>query len=263
MKKHIFILSAMITLAIAFVIFGYIQRHNVGKKIEVNNQHKSRISEPSKVIYPSDSKDVQEDRKNSTHVETQEGIESEVTQIIDDIVATQESEQAPIEYEYEKPEEAAWKHLEEISQNPQKWGYLSPEATELIEQLTPMWSISSEAEGEEAIDLLDKLVKLQDPRSAEVFVNYFYAGVWGENIENALIAIGPASVPPLIPLLDHESMLKRSRGVKVLGIIAVEHRQDLGGAVEFIILPKLEELAISDSHPKVSQAASEAVARLK
>lgn len=266
MKKHIVILSTMIILAIGFVIFGYRQRYKVGEqKSEVNTQQEKENSASSMAILPSEPKDAQEDRKDSTPVvETQEeDIDREILKIIDDIVATREREQARIDDEEEDPVTAAWKHLEEISQNPRKWGYLLPEATELIEQLTPTWSMSTEAEGEETMDLLDQLAKLQDPRSPEVFVNYFYAGIWGEAIEEALIAIGPPAVPPLIPLLDHESMLKRARGVKVLGIIASEHRQDLGGAVEYIILPKLEELAISDPHPRVRQYASEAVVRLR
>ena len=83
-------------------------------------------------------------------------------------------------------------------------------------------------------------------------------------MEEALIAIGPPSVPLLIPLLDANARLKgKLIAPKLLGIIGSEHQHELGGAVEYIILPKLEKLATSDSNPLVRQYASEAIAKLR
>ena len=158
---------------------------------------------------------------------------------------------------------AAWARLEYISQNPQEWGNFSPEATKLMEQLTPTWVMRSEGEGEKAIELLDQLTKLHDPRSAEIFVNYLLNGISGKPMSEALIAIGPPSVPLLIPLLDTNADLGgRLTAPRLLGIIGSEYRQELGGAVEYIILPKLEKLATSDPIPEVRQIANEALSRL-
>ena len=143
----------------------------------------------------------------------------------------------------DSPIVAAQKRLKWIADNPTNWGQISPEATELIQQLTP----TRIGAGEEILDTIDKLVKLRDPRSPAIFINYYYASVWGEAIEQALIEIGPPSVPALLPLLDDSSVLGRARGSKVLSAIATKYRQDLGGIVEFILLPKLEKLAISES----------------
>ena len=192
--------------------------------------------------------------------------------------ATETSEQSqiphapePVEKDEENPpapEEpadlvaAAWAHLEYITQNPQQWGELSPEATELMAQLTPTWIMRSEGEGEQAIELLDQLTKLRDPRSPEIFVNYLRAGVSGRPMEAALIEIGPPSVPPLISLLGvNAGFLRRQIGAELLGIVGSEYQQELGGAVEYVILPKLEKLATSDPNPKVREVAGEAISR--
>ena len=133
-----------------------------------------------------------------------------------------------------------------------------------MEQLTPTWAMSTEGEGEEAIELLDQLTKFQDPRSPEIFVNYLLSGVSGKPMTEALIEIGPPSVPLLIPLLDTNADLRgRLRAPRLLGIIGSEYRQELGGAVEYIILPKLEKLATSNPIPRVRQYASEAVSKLR
>ena len=83
-----------------------------------------------------------------------------------------------------------------------------PEAAELMAQLTPTWTMRTEGEGEDAIELLDQLTKFQDPRSPEIFVNYLLSGVSGKPMTEALIAIGPPSVPPLILLLDTNADLR-------------------------------------------------------
>ena len=116
---------------------------------------------------------------------------------------------------------------------------------------------------EEVIGLLEKLGELQDPRSAEIFINYFLkSGLWGKPMKEALIEIGPPSVPPLIPLLDADRLLGRLIGAKLLGIIGSENHHELGGVVEHIILPKLKKLVPSDSNPRVRRYASVAIARI-
>ena len=157
------------------------------------------------------------------------------------------------------PVVAAQRRLKWIADNPAKWGRISPEATELIQQLTP----TRRGAGEEILDTIDELVKLRDPRSPSIFVDYYYAGVWGEAIEQALIEIGPPSVPALLPLLDDSSIVGRAKGTKVLSVIATEHRQDLGGIVEFILLPKLKKLAVSDPDPIVRQYSSDAITQIR
>ena len=160
------------------------------------------------------------------------------------------------------PVAAAWARLEYISQNLQEWGEFSPEATKLMEQLTPTWVMRSEGEGEEAIELLDQLTKLHDPRSAEIFVNYIRAGVGGRPMDAALIRIGPPSVLPLISLLtDNEGFLNREKAAELLGIIGFEYQEELGDVVEYILLPKLKELATSDPNLGVREVAGEAIAR--
>ena len=202
--------------------------------------------------------------------ETPEAVEREISEIIEHPQALhtpepleEDEESPPASEELSDPVAAVWARLEYISQNPQQWGELSPEATELIAQLTPTRTISTEEEMEEVIVLLEKLGELQDPRSAEIFVNYFGGGLWGKPMKEALIAIGPPSVPLLIPLLEADTrFLGRLIAVKLLGIIGSEHHHELGSAVEYIILPKLKKLVTSDPNPRVRRYASVAIARI-
>ena len=176
----------------------------------------------------------------------------------------EDEESPPASEEPADPVAAVWARLEYISQNPQQWGELSPEATELIAQLIPTRTISTEAEMEEVIGLLEKLGELQDPRSAEIFINYFLkSGLWGKPMKEALIEIGPPSVPPLIPLLDARSASGKIDSCEILlGIIGSEHHHELGGAMEYIIFPKLKKLVTSDPNPRVRRYASVAIARI-
>ena len=57
--------------------------------------------------------------------------------------------------------------------------------------------------------------------------------------------------------------MENSQPLGLLSIIGSEYREELGGAVEYIILPKLEKLATSDPIPRVRQYASEAVSKLR
>ena len=200
----------------------------------------------------------QTNRVTATAVETNE--QSQIPHALEPVEENEESPPAP--KPPADPITAAWARLEYISQHPQQWGELSPEATELMEQLTPTWTMRSEGEGEEAIELLNQLTKLRDPRSAEIFVNYIRAGVGGRPMEAALITIGPPSVLPLISLLaDNEGFLNRKIAAELLGIIGFEYQEELRGVVEYILLPKLKELATSDPSPRVREVAGEAISR--
>ena len=206
-------------------------------------------------------------RQQENTVEPPERIKGEIDKTIEQPEAphTPEPTAEDEEDSTEEPADlvdAAWARLEYISQNLQEWGEFSPEATKLMEQLTPTWVMRSEGEGEEAIELLDQLTKLHDPRSAEIFVNYIRAGVGGRPMDAALIRIGPPSVLPLISLLtDNEGFLNREKAAELLGIIGFEYQEELGDVVEYILLPKLKELATSDPNLGVREVAGEAIAR--
>ena len=203
----------------------------------------------------------------TTPVETLEQVDREISEIIEHLEALhapaeEDEENPPVPDELVDRIAAAWTRLEYISQNPQEWGDLSPQAAELMTELTPTWPINTEGEGEKAIHNLKTLGKLRDPRSAEIFVNYM-SRIKGKRIRNSLIAIGPPAVLPLIPILSNQDSTNRGAAARILGAIGSEHQQDLGGAVEYILLPKLEKLATSDPVPRVRKYASEAVSQLR
>ncbi len=159
----------------------------------------------------------------------------------------------------------AWAHLKYITENLHEWGQFSPRATELMEQLTPTWDIRNRTDLYNAIELLKELGSLKDPRSAEVFVNYLReSNMSGRFVEEALIVIGPPSVSHLIPRLNSEnSLLARECGIRLLGIISKTHQQELGGAVNYIILPQLKQLAKSDVNAHIRKAARKAVSHIE
>ena len=266
-NKPIVILVTLIVvgLGIGVVMFSY--RHQdttVAPKIKGEHEHTDRETSTE-----TETGDPHKDSEETTSVETPEQVEREISEIIEHVEVLhapepeEEEEEIPPE-EPANPVAAARARLEYISQNPQQWGEFSPDAAQLMAKLTPTWAMSSEGEGEEAIELLDQLTKFKDPRSPEILVNYLLSGVSGKRMAEVLITIGPPSVPLLIPLLDtNADIAGRLKAPSVLGVIGSEYRQELGGAVEYIILPKLEKLATSDPIPKVRQYASEAIARLK
>lgn len=144
---------------------------------------------------------------------------------------------------------AAWKRLEEISKNRHQWGNFSPRALELMDELTPLPELGSSEYGdcgEEIILVLDELAKLRDPRSAELLVTYqMDSGINGNPPDEALVAMGPASVPALIARLNEE-MIETDllyEPLELLPRIVVAHRSELGGIVQHIIIPKLEAIA--------------------
>ena len=271
MKKQIVIFVPLIVLAIIFGVFLFSYRPQdkiVAPKIEGERERTDRVTQTA-----TEAGEPHTDSEETTPVETPEQVEREVNEIIEQSQAlhtpesVEEDKENPLVLEEPAdPVAAAWACLEYITQNPQQWGELSPEAAELMEQLTPLWRIKTGHATEEAIVLLEELGKLRDPRSAEIFVNYLNeGGIWVRYVEAALIAIGPPSVPLLVPVLDDNggfsNSFKRKRAVKLLGIIGSEYQEELGGAVEYIILPKLEQLVISDPDYGVRDGASEAISR--
>ena len=274
MKRKRFLLVVLIVMGfgIGVVMFSYLQQDNtITPQVEGEQERMGRV--------PSTATETSEPHKDSediTPVEIPEQVEREISGLVEqpqmlsapETVETDE-ENPPTPEEPADPVAVAWARLEYISQNPQEWGDFSPEATELMEQLTPMWRPKTRSETEEVIVLLEELGKLHDPRSAEIFVHYLNGnGPWIGYVEAALIAIGPPSVPPLIPVLDqngsYSNFFKKKRAAKLLGIIGSEYQQELGGAVEYILLPKLEELTmLYPDYYGVRVVASEAISRLR
>lgn len=148
----------------------------------------------------------------------------------------------------EDPVKAAYKRLEYISNNRNQWGNFSPKALELMDELTPLPELSSSEDGDcgEGIRFpLDELSKLKDPRSAELLVAYqMDSGISGNPPDDALVAMGPAAVPALIARLDDASGDTRLfTPLYLLPQIVAEHRSELGGIVQHIIIPKIEAIA--------------------
>ncbi len=167
---------------------------------------------------------------------------------------------------------AAWERLEYIANNIWEWGGVpSHRAVELIAQLMPppdrFSGPSGHSDAEETINLLGELAWSGDPRAAEVVATYLCEGrVGGRGPKNALVEMGVPAVPYLVPyMLDMERRpLLRSRAIEVLGQIAVRHREELGGIVEHIIIPRLEAI-LSEEEPDYDEGkdAREALANLK
>ena len=165
----------------------------------------------------------------------------------------------------------AWERVEYIANNIWEWGGVPSHRTEeLIDQLMPppvgFSGPTGDSDLEETFDLLGRL-DTNDPRSAEVLATYLCEGlVGGLGPENMLVDIGVPAVPYLIPyMLDMELMpVLRSYPIVVLGRIAAKHRADLGGIVDYILIPRWEAI-LSQEKPNYHEEidAREALARLK
>ena len=184
------------------------------------------------------------------------------------------------ELDADDPVAKAWAKLDELAENRFAWGgRTSPQTAGLVARLTPTVEyFATEGDAEVVGDLLDELARLRDPRSIETLVAYQCGGNIGRGeVERALIAMGPPVIPHLIPYLDSMGEAEASTrftdnagtmgmhiAVKVLSQIGVQHRADLDGIVEYIILPKLEELHANDAimYP-IAMGIKAAVARLK
>lgn len=176
------------------------------------------------------------------------------------------------ELDADDPVAKAWAKLDELAENRFAWGgNTSPQTPGLIAQLTPTVEYFATEDDAEAIgDLLDELAYLRDPRSIETLIAYQCAGnILTGDVDQALIDMGPISVPHLIPYLDsmgetNEGTVGMGVAVDILSFVGMQHRADLDGIVEHIILPKLEELHANDAimYP-IAVSIKEAIARLK
>ena len=165
----------------------------------------------------------------------------------------------------------AWERVDYIANNIWEWGGVPSHRTvELIDQLMPPPDGFSGPTGhsdlEDTINLLGWL-DTNDPRCAEVLATYLCEGrVGGNGPIDMLVDVGVPAVPYLIPyMLDMElSPVLRSRALEVLGRIAEKHRDELGGIVDHIIIPRLEAI-LSEEEPDYfeEEDAREALAILK
>ena len=175
------------------------------------------------------------------------------------------------ELDADDPVARAWAKLDYITENPFAWGgNADPRTAGLVQQLMPpIDGIESEAHAEEIFGLLNPLARLRDPRSIETLVAYECGGHIGSaEVIDALVAMGPPVVPYLIPYLDKEDGMGVYLGPDLLGQIGAQHRGELGGIIEHIILPKLAkqlEMALTDPFPVEIRirGVEEAIARLK
>ena len=172
------------------------------------------------------------------------------------------------------PVEEAYKRLEYIKNNPYAWGGVHSErATELIAQLMPPPVLIDHDHGDEVSALMYELAQQGDPRAAEVFAGLLsptYEGYTGGG--DALVAIGPPSVPYILPYLEREDTMGSDWIVVKGGVfdslshIGVRYRSDLGGIVDHLIIPKFQEIAADENNEhyhKVSViSAREALSRL-
>ncbi len=166
---------------------------------------------------------------------------------------------------------AAWHRVEYIANNIWEWGGVpNPETPGLIAQLMPSPDGFSGPTGhsdmEETFNRLGSL-DTNDPRSIVVMATYYCGGrVGGLGPENALARMGVAAVPYLIPyMLDMGAKpYERRYPIDVLGKIAAQHRAELGGIVEHILIPRWEAiLAQEEPDYHEGKSARDALARLK
>jgi len=170
------------------------------------------------------------------------------------------------------PVAKAWAKLDELADNPFAWGgNADPRTPGLIAQLMPPPEyLVDEAHGEQVGGLLDELAYLRDPRSIETLTVYECGdNIGSAPVREALVAMGPSTVPYLIPSLDEALKAKEdSMGLyvaaDVLSQIGAQHRADLDGIIEHIILPKFEQLLANESlSPYGEREVQWAIAALK
>ena len=170
------------------------------------------------------------------------------------------------------PVAEAWARLDYIKANLHEWGTFSTRAEELIDQLTPILNVMPEGVVEtdagviDSIPLLEELDDYGDPRSAKVFTEYLFNVMLGRPQIEALIALGPPSVPFILPYLE-EDVGRVYIAAHILARIGEAHRAKLGGSVEHIIVPKMERLLAVDDPSKTvyydKKELREALNRLK
>ena len=174
----------------------------------------------------------------------------------------------------EDPVAKAWAKLDEIADNPFAWGgNADPRTPGLIAQLTPPPVFLGDYEGApnditgEIVMLMEELCPLRDPRAIEILVAYRVESPFsGRPLTDALIAMGPPSVPYLIPYLDLKVGDEHyTRGVasaaKILRQVGTQHRAELEGIIEHIILPKFERILAENPRSRRVKAAIAALKR--
>jgi len=152
----------------------------------------------------------------------------------------------------EDPVTTAYKRLEYIQNNPYAWGgVFSPRATALIEELMPPPVLRDEDHGEEVDALISELIAQGDPRAANVLIANICDGyIAGRHMSNAIVAIGPPSVPALLPYVREGRRPWTGTVIRCLGEIALQHRGDLGGIVDYILIPKFTHVAADEKYEK-------------
>ena len=141
------------------------------------------------------------------------------------------------------PVAEAWAVVNRIEENLHEWGTFYPEAEKLIEQLLPVWKTVmpdyDHGDMEDAIELLEKLRLYPDPRAAEVFVEYTIEGPGGRRTVEAAVALGPASVPFLMPHFKRDYPYNDS-AAEVFVPIWQAHRELLDGVAKHLVIPEIE-----------------------
>lgn len=138
------------------------------------------------------------------------------------------------------------------------------EATPLIEKLEEVYDwepMCGEAELDAAIDLIERLVALGDPRAAPIIVKYACTGkIGGLGIENAAVSFGVASVPLLVSYLKGKNI----RPAIPLARIVEAHPDELSEYAEQVIIPRLEPLktAYSGAYAFLNEKTDKALERL-
>ncbi len=175
----------------------------------------------------------------------------------------------------EDPVKAAYKRLEYIKNNPYAWGGVhSPRATELIAQLLPASLPIDHDDSDEREVLIDELCKQNDPRAAEALIALMCdGGTMGQIMFDTLEEIGPPAVPYILPYLESEDTRETDRIRISLAVfdpltrIGVRYRDDLGGILDHIIIPKFKVIAADEDNERYRRSsvifAREALDRLQ
>ena len=148
----------------------------------------------------------------------------------------------------EEPVITASKRRDYIKNNIYAWsGVHSPRTTELIAQLMPPPILRNEGHGEAIEQLMEELIETRDPRGANVLITTICKGsMAGSHMIDALVEIGPPAVPEILPYV-HQDFVMAALAIDALGLIAAQYREDLGGIVDHIIIPKLEAVLASEA----------------
>ncbi|RKU12712.1 hypothetical protein C6501_10540 [Candidatus Poribacteria bacterium] len=162
----------------------------------------------------------------------------------------------------EDPVKAAYKRLEYIKNNPYAWGGVHSErATELIAELMPARLAADHDEGDERSLLIYELCQQGDPRVAEALIAHMCdGGVGWVVMDDALAEIGPPAVPHILPYLERADT-KGSDWIYInwevfdsLTRIGKRYRDDLGGIVDHIIIPKFKEIAADENNERYGRS---------